>query len=348
MKLTKIFGIVLSLHVGVILLVMFQPGCQTAKQKDDLAPVPQKLGSTEQTDSFNSGLGDTPLIDTPADPISELQEPTRPVVGEIFVPGSDSDYEPGLPQQLSLDNAVDSNSFNLRPSDVTIYKIEKGDTLWGIARKKNISLKILLGSNPNLTNSSKLRIGQELMIPSIVSSSSLEPTQSNSSRVEVPVGSSTYTVRGGDNLSRIANLHSISLSALLSENEMTRNSIIKPGQVLIIPKESKLKADSNVPTSYGNISIEGNRHLVKKGENLTRIALIYGTSVQQIMEWNSLSDAGKLGVGQSLIVSDGSTSPLKEVIDIPTVPEGQDPASLQDFFNGVIEQRPVIDVPEQP
>ena len=33
MKLTKIFGIVLSLHVGVILLVMFQPSCQTADKK---------------------------------------------------------------------------------------------------------------------------------------------------------------------------------------------------------------------------------------------------------------------------------------------------------------------------
>ena len=28
MKLSKVFGIVLSLHVGVILLVMFQPSCQ--------------------------------------------------------------------------------------------------------------------------------------------------------------------------------------------------------------------------------------------------------------------------------------------------------------------------------
>ncbi len=32
MKLTKIFGIVLSLHVGVILLVMFQPSCQVLKK----------------------------------------------------------------------------------------------------------------------------------------------------------------------------------------------------------------------------------------------------------------------------------------------------------------------------
>ena len=347
MKLTKIFGIVLSLHVGVILLVMFQPGCQTPKQKDESAPVPLQVVNPEQEDSFNSGLSDSPLINTPEVPISELQEPTRPVVGELFVPSPDSDYEP-VPQQLISDNTESSNSFNLRPSDVTIYKIEKGDTLWGIARKKNITLKILLSSNPNLTSSSKLKIGQELMIPSIVPSPNLAPTQSISSRVQVPVGSSTYTVRGGDNLSRIANMHSISLTALLSENKMTRNSIIRPGQVLIIPKESRFKEDSKIPKDYGNISIEGDNHKVKKGENLTRISLMYGTSVQQIMKWNNLTDSGMLKVGQSLIVSDGSASQLNEVIDIPSAPEVQDPASLQDFFNGVIEQRPVIDVPEQP
>ena len=43
MKLTKIFGIVLSLHVGVILLVMFQPSCQTADKKK--APETEKLNA---------------------------------------------------------------------------------------------------------------------------------------------------------------------------------------------------------------------------------------------------------------------------------------------------------------
>ena len=58
----------------------------------------------------------------------------------------------------------------------------------------------------------------------------------------------------------------------------------------------------------------------------------------------------KLGVGQSLIVSGSAVQVLstRSSLVIPTVPEGQDPASLQDFFNGVVEQRPVIDVPEQP
>ena len=55
MKLTKIFGIVLSLHVGVILLVMFQPGCQTGGKKDkDISTVEDN--ATVISESFNSGI----------------------------------------------------------------------------------------------------------------------------------------------------------------------------------------------------------------------------------------------------------------------------------------------------
>ena len=60
MKLTKIFGIVLSLHVAVILLVMFQPGCQTVpKEQVEEDPTVEQ----ESTDaSFNTGV--TTPVDT--------------------------------------------------------------------------------------------------------------------------------------------------------------------------------------------------------------------------------------------------------------------------------------------
>jgi hypothetical protein len=55
MKLTKIFGIVLSLHVGVILLVMFQPSCQTVDKKKESSE--ETLPPVEDTslNDFNQG-----------------------------------------------------------------------------------------------------------------------------------------------------------------------------------------------------------------------------------------------------------------------------------------------------
>jgi len=346
MKLTKIFGIVLSLHVGVILLVMFQPGCQTNEKKDPLNLDEKKEEVKEDIGSFNSGVSDTkkPVITPPK--TVEFKEPTRPVAGELFVPSVTHDLVPApLPDVIG--EGV-SNSFNLRPANLSVYKIQKGDTLWGVARKKNVTLNSVLSSNPNLTKDSRLKIGQEVMIPSSDSISSEPALPDTFNPINVTEGSSTYTIRGGDNLSRIANLHNIPFSELLKENGLNVNSVIRPGQVLIIPKGSLLKPTSTLSSTGGNLLSNSNTHKVKKGENLTRIASIYGTTVKQIMEWNGLTDAGKIRIGQSLVVSSSSINSSSEASEVPNVPVDSTPAKLQDFFNGVIEERPVIDVPEQP
>ena len=45
---------------------------------------------------------------------------------------------------------------DLKPSDLAIYKVVRGDTLWGIARKNGVSLANLLNANPNLDKSGRL------------------------------------------------------------------------------------------------------------------------------------------------------------------------------------------------
>jgi LysM repeat protein len=341
MKLTKIFGIVLSLHVGVILLVMFQPGCQTVDKKKPAEPEQKMEENQDGIGSFNEGISEADS-NTPVKPAGELLEPTRPIAGELFVPGepaesdsSDSIIVPGTETDLT-------NKLNLRPENLNVYKIGKGDTLWGIARKMNMTLKTLLDSNPNLSKDSKLKIGQEIMIPGGEADAAPVSAVATPS-IQVPEGSTTYTVRGGDNLSKISNFHGVSLSELLNENGMNMNSIIRPGQVLVIPKGSTFQPVTSV--SSGNVPRGSGTHKVSKGENLTRIASKYGMTVKQIMELNNLTDAGKIRIGQSLLISDSFDSPSQS-IDTQSTPSETDPASVQDFFKGVIDERPVIDVPE--
>ena len=83
MKLTKIFGIVLSLHVVVILLVMFQPGCQTVEKKP-----PATSENPPVKPAFNGGLSNPGTADPEkaAAADSGLSAPTRPEPGEIIVP----------------------------------------------------------------------------------------------------------------------------------------------------------------------------------------------------------------------------------------------------------------------
>jgi LysM repeat protein len=351
MKLTKIFGIVLSLHVGVILLVMFQPSCQTVDKKN--GPVDEATAPVEEAslNDFNQGTKDE------IQPKEDIfVSPTRPEPGEIIVPGN----EILVPQPLPIVEPLrptpsDLPSTSLRPSDLSIYKVVRGDTLWGIARKNSISLSSLLSSNPNLSKSSRLSIGQEIMIPSGDSSSTLPQT--------LPVvpnaigsgsSSGTYTVKPGDSLSRIARNNQVALSTLMEINGMNSRSVIRPGQILTLPGVSSGGSSVTAPVI---VPAGATTHIVKKGENLTRIANVYGVSIKQIMQWNGLSDASKIRVGQSLVVSGSSTSSsgtsiIEEVQPTltprPAQEESAGDESLQDFFKGTTEDRPLIDAPDSP
>jgi LysM repeat protein len=335
MKLTKIFGIVLSLHVVVILLVMFQPGCQTV---DDNKPVTDESSGTKDLPAgkppFNQGLPDP----TPSSPggqgqttNSGLSAPTRPDPGGIIVPGLTPDSDP-------------SGALNLTPTNVSVYKVQRGDTLWAIARKNNISLSGLLSANPNLDKNSRLAIDQEIILPLGGSSDSGELVDP----VATPLGSQGdfYLVKSGDSLTRIAQAHGVSLESLIQANGLSKGSIIRPGQNLIIPEGGSSPAAPSAPSLV--VPPGASTHTVKKGDNLGRISAIYGTTVAQIMEWNGLSDPGKIQIGQSLIVSEagsGATAPP------PSQPEGAVPgdqdSSVQEFFNGKVEDRPVVEVKEE-
>ncbi len=343
MKLTKIFGIVLSLHVGVILLVMFQPGCQTAEKKKSENPEQKIEDNQEELGSFNEGISQSDKIVSPK-LVGELKEPTRPIAGELFIPGEPIDSDSSESIIIPGEEVDISKTMNLRPENLNIYKIAKGDTLWGIARKKNMTLTTLLNSNPNLSKDSRLKIGQEIMIPGENVGNIISSTEVAKQSIQVPEGSSTYTVRGGDNLSNISSFHAVSLSELLSVNGMDMNSIIQPGQVLVIPKGSTFQPVVSVINE--NSSDDLGTHQVSKGENLTRIAAKFGITVRQIMEWNNLTDAGKIKIGQSLVISGSSANSSSQTVDEKEASSETDPASVQDFFKGVIDERPVIDVPE--
>ena len=67
------------------------------------------------------------------------------------------------------------------------------------------------------------------------------------------------------------------------------------------------------------------------------------------MEWNSLTDAGKIRVGQALVVSgagDFDRVSLPQV-DALVIPVENEESRVEDFFKGVVEEKPIIDVPEQ-
>ena len=109
-----------------------------------------------------------------------------------------------------------------------MYYVHQGDTLYRIARNNGISLSTLLEWN-QLSVDSPIHPGQGLIVSYGSSSSSVESNSTSQS------SESTYTVKAGDGLWRIAKNHGLTLDELKSMNQLTTN-IIQPGQVLIVSK----------------------------------------------------------------------------------------------------------------
>ena len=144
-----------------------------------------------------------------------------------------------------------------------IYTVKKGDTLYDIAEKYNVTINEIKEKN-NLT-SNILKIGQVLEIPS------------------VSTGEINYVVQKGDNLNSIANKYDVTVSDIKKLNNLSTNTI-QIGQVLKIPGS----------TNY-------NTYTVKEGDSLWKIANKYNTTINKLKTINNLNTT-MLKVGQKLLL----------------------------------------------
>ena len=165
---------------------------------------------------------------------------------------------------LSVGQKLVIPSISVSPEVSDTYIVQKGDSLWSIANKFNMTVSELKNLN-NLTNN-LLSIGQVLKIKD----------SSNN-------GKTIYTVQKGDSLWVIANKYGITTEELKSYNNLTSN-LLSIGQVLKIPQ--------------GKTSTE-NIYTVKKGDSLWTIANRYNTTVEKIKVLNNLT-SNLLSIGQQL------------------------------------------------
>jgi LysM repeat protein len=135
------------------------------------------------------------------------------------------------------------------PAGATEYTIAKGDTFSTIATKFHVTTKAIGDANPGV-DSKKLQIGQKIHIPAPTSTPA--PTAASgtgTASLETPAatGEQTYTVKSGDNLTKIASQFGVSVKALRAANSLKTDSI-KVGQKLKIPAKASTAAPVVPPT----------------------------------------------------------------------------------------------------
>jgi membrane-bound lytic murein transglycosylase D len=172
------------------------------------------------------------------------------------------------------------------------YRVRRGDTLSRIAARFGVRTKDLMAAN-GIRSANKIRVGQVLEIPGrsrvVVASApsaaadavSAEPTRTVST-------SSTYRVRSGDTLGRIAKRHGVSERALADANGIRNKSLVRIGQVL------------RVPGSNGGSAERGGVYTVRRGDTVASIARRHGVAPHSIVALNGLANAHRIKAGQRL------------------------------------------------
>ena len=186
-------------------------------------------------------------------------------------------------QVLMIPNLSGTN-----PSNMFMYTVKSGDSLYSIAKKYNTTVKDIIDIN-NLKSTS-LSIGQQLRIPE------------NYTPLDEMVLPNfiNYTVKNGDTLYTIAKEYNTSIKQIMDDNSLV-NPILSIGQNIKI----RVSDNTTILECFGEDFIEpiSNtlEYSVKKGDSLYLIAKEYNSTVSDLIALNGLKNTN-LSIGQILKV----------------------------------------------
>ncbi|WP_233205831.1 LysM peptidoglycan-binding domain-containing protein [Cryobacterium sp. Y82] len=179
------------------------------------------------------------------------------------------------------------------------YPVVDGDTVSGIAARFGLSTAAVLALN-GLDSRALIFPGQTL---------TLTPAAAPATVVAAPAASASYSVQSGDTISGIAAAHSLKTVDVLTANGLTGDSVIHPGQVILLSASPALESAAYV-VPVAEIAAAAT-HTIASGETITAVANAAGVSVQAVLDAN--------GLGWSSIIYPG------QVLTLPTTPA---PASV--------------------
>ncbi len=241
MKILQIFGAVVAVHLLAFIFIFASPGCQSGPRNIPTPDATMPTGGTAAPVTFSPAapqpvdLG-TSVAYTPASP-SGHAAPTRP----------------GSAAAVAITPARPAATV----APVTLYTVGRGDSLWTIAKKNNLTVAELAKAN-NLGTGAALQPGKKLIIPGkpgVVSGPADKPkdlgtlTQAAAAAKPATNGETVkHTVAVGESLGVIARKYQVSVGELAAVNNITDPSKVRAGQQLIIPGFKAVTA-KGVPAS---------------------------------------------------------------------------------------------------
>ena len=185
----------------------------------------------------------------------------------------------------AIETSVASNEINEKPSD--FYEVQRGDNLFSIAKKFNVSLEDLKKWNNldglNVVQGSKLALVNN----------DAEPVKETPYKTEVKI--TDHVVDRGETLGSIARKFDVSIADIKDWNKIEDNNV-QLGAKLIVGKRYVVSSENkNVTSKKENIVVndrdEAKLYYVKKGDSLYSISKKYpGVTIQDLKKWNEIKN----------------------------------------------------------
>ena len=229
MKILQIFGAVVAVHVLAFIFIFASPGCQSG---------PRNIPTPDAT--MPSGGGAAPVTFSPASP-----QPVDLGTSVAYSPASPSGYAAPTRPGSAAAVAITPAKPVAEVTHVTTYTVARGDSLWTIAKKNNLSVAELAKAN-NIGTGTALQPGKKLIIPGKPGAApapaadkprDLGTLTQAAPAVAKPANGETvkHTVAVGESLGVIARKYQVSVGELAAVNNITDPSKVRAGQQLVIP-----------------------------------------------------------------------------------------------------------------
>lgn len=258
-------------------------------------------------------------------PVKDLMEANRirsasklHVGKKLVIPGREAAPEPVPAAATPEPSAPAAAVAAIDSGNAEEYRVKRGDTLYDIARAKGVSLDDLQAWN-GLDRRARISVGQSLYV---------SDPRAGSSPAAAPDGQKIiHKVRPGEFPSKIAEQHGVDIDNLLAWNNLSKRSIIRVGDELVVysktapqPVQVASTATPEKPTTevLENAAATTSKaepatqttHKVAPGESASVIASKHGISLDDFLKWNGLSKNDIVKVGQVFVVSaPGTTAP---------------------------------------
>lgn len=228
-----------------------------------------------------------------------------------------------LTSMASMVYAIEPSNIIVTINGKSYHKhlVEKGQTLYSIAKAYNVSEKQIKESNMGLT-AETLKADDYILVPRVVSDDGKYKALNSSSQQADKKIFIFHTVSTGDTLYSIARKYKISIAQLEKDNPDIDIDNIQVGDIINvrraergyvtsddIARELELRAERN-----GN-QLQSDEHRVVAGETVFSLSRAYGISEEEFMKLNGLSSYSDLKVGMVVKIKAGDKQAAAEMVD---------------------------------